>query len=194
MKNTKKQITTQQLVLGAILTAIVVVLQLMGSFIKFGPFSISLVLIPIVNGAATCGAAVGAWLGLMFGFVVLVSGDAAAFLSVNALGTIVTVLLKGTLCGYLAALTYKVLEKKNRLLAVLLSAMVCPLVNTGIFLLGCVVFFYDTIAVWATQFGFGDDVVKYMFIGLAGGNFVVEFIVNIVVSPIIVRLLNIKKK
>ena len=93
----KRKLTTQELVLGAILTAIVVVLQLMGSFIKFGPFSISLVLIPIVIGAATCGTAIGAWLGLMFGFVVLISGDAAAFLSVNSFGTIVTVLLKGTL-------------------------------------------------------------------------------------------------
>lgn len=36
----------------AIFTAIVVVLQLLGSFIKVGSFSISLVLIPIVVGAA----------------------------------------------------------------------------------------------------------------------------------------------
>ena len=36
----------------AIFTALVVVLQLLGSFIKFGPFSVSLTLIPIVVGAA----------------------------------------------------------------------------------------------------------------------------------------------
>ena len=38
-----------------LLTAIVVVLQLFGSAIKFGPFSISLVLLPIVVGAALYG-------------------------------------------------------------------------------------------------------------------------------------------
>ena len=35
-----------------LLTAVVVVLQLLGSFIHFGPFSISLELIPIVVGAS----------------------------------------------------------------------------------------------------------------------------------------------
>ena len=38
-----------------LLTALVVVLQLLGSFIKFGTVSISLVLIPIVVGAALYG-------------------------------------------------------------------------------------------------------------------------------------------
>ena len=54
-----------------LLSAIVVVLQLLGSFIHFGPFSISLVLIPIVVGASLYGALSGAWLGLVFGITVL---------------------------------------------------------------------------------------------------------------------------
>ena len=68
---------------------------------------ISLVLIPIVIGAATCGPKIGAWLGFVFGIFVLISGDAAAFLSVDIFGTIVTVLLKGTLCGLAAGYVYK---------------------------------------------------------------------------------------
>lgn len=188
-----KKISTQSLVLGAILTAIVVVLQFMGSFIKFGPFSISLVLIPIVIGAATCGVSIGAWLGFVFGVVVLLSGDAAAFLAVDVVGTVVTVLLKGTLCGYLAGLTYKLLADKNKILAVVASAVVCPLVNTGIFLLGCFAFFMDTITGWAEAAGFGGEVVHYMIFVLVGANFLFELLVNIVVSPIIVRLLNIKR-
>ena len=43
---------TRRLAGLALFTAIVVVLQLLGSFIKFGPFAVSLVLIPIVVGAA----------------------------------------------------------------------------------------------------------------------------------------------
>ena len=52
--NTASSFSTplQRLTLGAILTALVVVLQLLGQFIHFGVFSISLVLIPIVVGAA----------------------------------------------------------------------------------------------------------------------------------------------
>ena len=50
------------MVLAAILTAIVIVLQFLGAFIKLGPFSVSAVLVPIVIGAATCGVGIGAWL------------------------------------------------------------------------------------------------------------------------------------
>jgi thiamine transporter ThiT len=46
----------RNLVGTALLTAIVFVLQVLGSFVRFGPFSISLVLVPIVVGAALYGA------------------------------------------------------------------------------------------------------------------------------------------
>ena len=94
-----KRIETRVLTGVAIFTAIVVVLQLLGSFVRFGPFSVSLVLIPIVVGAAMYGAGAGAWLGFVFGMAVLLSGDAAAFLPISPLGTVVTVLAKGTLAG-----------------------------------------------------------------------------------------------
>ena len=98
--------STKTLVLGAVLTALVVILQMMGASIKIGMFSISLVLIPIVIGAATCGSLIGAWLGFVFGIVVLLSGDAAPFMAITVPGTVLIVLLKGTACGYLAGLVY----------------------------------------------------------------------------------------
>lgn len=188
MKTNKN--STQKLVLAAILTALVVILQLMGSFIRFGTFSISLVLIPIVIGAATCGTAVGAWLGFVFGVAVLLSGDAAAFLTIDAIGTVITVILKGTACGLVAGRVYKLLEKKNKYLAVLVSAIACPVVNTGVFLLGCAVFFMDTITQWAQ----GSNIVYYMLVGLVGGNFIFELAFNVILSPVIVRILNIRNK
>ena len=190
---TQKKLSTKNLVLSAILTALVIILQLMGAFVRFGPFSISLVLIPIVIGAASCGKGIGAWLGLVFGIVVLASGDAAAFLAINPLGTVLTVLLKGTACGFLAGLAYKALEKTNKTLGVVLAAIVCPLANTGIFLLGCLAFFMGTIAEWASAFGFGNNVAQYMIFVLVGANFLFELLTNIILSPIIVRLLNIRK-
>lgn len=191
MSNERKK-QTQTLVLGAILTALVIVLQLMGSFIRFGMFSISLVLIPIVIGAATCGWKIGAWLGFVFGAAVLLSGDAAAFLTVDVFGTILTVLLKGTACGLVAGLVYKAIEKKNRYVAVVAAAVACPIVNTGVFLLGCLVFFLPTITEWGLASGF-ENAAAYMFLGLAGGNFLVELAVNIILSPVIMRVLNFKK-
>ena len=56
--------TTQYIVGGGLFAAIVAVLQLVGSAIRFGPFSISLVLIPIVLAAALYGWGMGCWLGL----------------------------------------------------------------------------------------------------------------------------------
>lgn len=192
MSNTSKQ-QTKVLVLGAILTALVIVLQLMGSFIRFGMFSISLVLIPIVIGAATCGIKIGAWLGFVFGAAVLLSGDAAAFLAVNPFGTILTVLVKGTACGLVAGLVYKIVAKYNRYLAVMAAAVVCPIVNTGVFLLGCVAFFLPTIRELGVSLGFS-NVAAYMFLGLAGGNFLFELATNIVLSPVIVRILHFNSK
>jgi len=191
MSNERKK-QTQTLVLGAILTALVIVLQLMGSFIRFGMFSISLVLIPIVIGAATCGWKIGAWLGFVFGAAVLMSGDAAAFLAVDVFGTILTVLLKGTACGLVAGLVYKALEKKNRYIAVFAAAVACPVVNTGVFLLGCVIFFLPTITEWGIAGGFS-NAAAYMFLGLAGGNFLFELAANIILSPVIIRVLNFRK-
>ncbi len=191
VKNKREQ--TQKLVLGAILTALVVVLQLMGSFIKLGPFSVSLVLVPIVLGSALCGYKIGAWLGLVFGLSVMLSGDAAGFLAIDVFGTWVTVLLKGTLCGLLAGIVYKLLEKRNRYVAVIAAAIVCPIVNTGVFLLGCTVFFLETIAQWGASEGF-TNVVGYMFLGLAGGNFLFELATNIILAPTILRVISFNKK
>lgn len=188
--------STRTLVLGAILTALVVLLQFMGSFIRLGPFSISLVLIPIVIGAATCGTAVATWLGLVFGAAVILSGDAAAFLAVTIPGTVVTVLSKGALCGLLAALTYKGVSKlsSNRYISVISAAIVCPIVNTGVFLICCSIFFMETITGWAQAAGFGGGVVHYMIFVLVGANFIVELITNIILSPVATRLINIGSK
>lgn len=191
MTKTRK-ISTQTLALGAMLTALVIVLQLLGSFIRFGMFSISLVLIPIVVGAAMCGPAISAWLGLVFGIAVLLSGDAAAFLAVSVPGTILTVLAKGVLCGLAAGFTYRWLSKKNIYLGVFAAAIVCPLVNTGVFLLGCLVFFLPTITAWAD--GNDQTLWQYILLGLVGGNFLFELGFNLVLSPIIVRLLRISKR
>ncbi len=186
-KNTKK------LVGIGLFTAIVVVLQLLGSFIRFGTFSISLVLIPIVVGTALYGIGAGAWLGLAFGITVLISGDAAPFLAVNVFGTVATVLLKGALCGLCAGLIYKALEKKNKYVATICAAITAPVVNTGVFLLGCLAFFMPTITAWGEGLGF-ESVGKYMLVGFVGFNFLFELAVNVVLSPVIVRLINIGKK
>ena len=192
MQTTKLQ--TQKLVLGAIMTALVIILQLIGSFTTFfGPFSTAVALIPIVLGAAMCGTAVGAWLGLVFGVVVIASGGAALFFAFDIPGTIITVLLKGTLCGLAAGLVHKALKKINEYLAVLAAAIICPLVNTGVFLLGCYVFFMDSATQIAQTLSLPLSGMA-VFWALAMGNFALEIISDAVLSPVITRVLRIFKK
>ena len=126
----------------ALFTAIVIVLQLLGSFVRFGPFSISLVLIPIVVGAALYGSWAGAWLGFVFGMVVLFQPDTGAFLTVNPLGTVLTVLLKGALSGFCSGAVYRLIFKKVESPAVVCAAITAPVVNTGLFLIGCLLFLW----------------------------------------------------
>ena len=75
-------------------TVIIILLQLLGDSIDFGPFAISLVLLPIVMGAALFGPMAGAWFGFVFSMVVLLSGDAAVFFVVDPFATVLVVLAK----------------------------------------------------------------------------------------------------
>lgn len=121
------------------------VLQFAGSAIRLGPCAVSLVLIPIVLGAALYGWGMGCWLGLVFGAVVLLSGDAGLFLAADPGGAIVTVLSKGIACGAAAGLCCRWLHPRYPRLSILLSALAAPLTNTGVFPLGypCTLVFTD---------------------------------------------------
>ena len=191
------RMSTETLTMGAVLTALIVILQFLAIGVRaalpFLPFTVSLVLIPIVIGAAKCGPYMGAWLGFVFGVIVLLSGDAAAFLVINPFGTIVTVLVKGMVCGLVSGLVYRLIEKKQKKVAVYAAAAVCPMVNTGIFFIGCLLFFMDTVSEWASMLGY-ENAVVYMFLGLAGINFLFEFVVNIALGPVILRALGLKEK
>lgn len=191
-KSGAKKFDTGKLVGIGLLTAIVIVLQMIALGMRFGMFSITFVLVPIVVGAALYGWKAGAWLGFVFGVVVVIT-DAAAFLAINIPGTIAVCLIKGAVAGLVAGLIYKALSKKNDTLAVMVAAVATPVVNTGIFLLGCTVFFLDTITAWAAGAGF-ESVGTYMIVGLVGINFLIELAINLVLNPVIVRLIRIGKK
>ena len=194
MKQTNKQgVHTSKLVLLALLTAMVATLAYFGGFIKIGGLaSISLTLIPVVVGATLCGPYAGAFLGGVAAVMFFATPDAAFWLGLSVPGTIITVMVKGILCGLCAGLAYKLLEKYNRYLAVFVSAIVCPVVNTGIFLLGSLVFFMDTVSGGAAAEGI--SVGMYLIVFFVGLNFLFELIVNIAVSPAIVRILDVAKK
>lgn len=173
-----------------LLTAIVVVMQFISMGLRFGTFSITLTLIPIVVGAALYGWISGAWLGFVFGVSVLLTGDANAFLAVNIPGTITTVLVKGVLAGLFAGLVYELISKKNQIAAVLVSAIVAPVVNTGVFILGSYVFFFDYLSGLAE----GTNLLVFILVALVGINFFIELGTNLVLNPAILQIIRIGKK
>ena len=166
----------------SLLIALVIVLQFVGGMIPpVGGFSISLVLIPIVVGAAVYGPGAGALLGGVFGLIVTINcingtdlGGAMVF-QADPVMCVLVVLGKGILAGLAAGWVYKLLRGVNPYLAMVCCAVVCPVVNTGVFI-GCMLlFFREVLAAWA-----GGDILTYVLTGLVLANFVPELIINVV--------------
>ena len=190
----KRKEKTKILVLGAVMTAFVVILQSLATFTTFfGPFSTAIGLLPIILGAAICGTGVGTWLGFVFGIVVIATGNAALFFAFNIPGTIITVLLKGTACGFATGIVYKLLSKYNKYLGIIGAAITCPIVNTSVFLLGCYIFFMDFAENIASQLDLSVSGMA-VFWALAMANFLFELLTNVILSPVIFKVINIGKK
>lgn len=176
----------------ALLIALVVVLQFVGGMIPpIGGFSISLVLIPIVIGAAVYGPGAGALLGGVFGLIVTANcingtdvGGAMVF-QANPVLCVIVVLAKGILAGFAAGWVYRLLKNKNGYLAMLCAAIVCPVVNTGVFVACMLTFYRDVLSAWAG----GGDILSYVLTGLVLANFVPELIINIVFGTVGQRIL-----
>ncbi len=187
---------TRRLTGLALMTAIIVVLQVVASFVKFGPFSITLALAPIIIGAALYGAGAGAWLGAVFGVVVLIACVAGwdqggnILFTANPLLTAALCIVKGAAAGFVSGLVFRGLSSRSPMGASIIAGIVCPVVNTGIFCVGLAVFFYDTLVAWAG----GSDLIYYIIFGLTGVNFVLELAINLVLSTVIVRVVGARKR
>ncbi len=174
------------LVQMAILIALIIVMQSFGATIKVGPTSFSLVLIPIALGGMLVGKGGGALLGLVFGIMTLMAGITGqdAFTQIlfqdHPILTSLICLGKGTAAGFGAGLIYELVSKKNAIVAGFLAAASAPILNTGLFILGALLV-SDTLS--ANFVAEGSTVIYFLVIGCAGINFIVEFLVNLVVSP-----------
>ena len=194
--NTRKSLhdKTLKLTTLAILTALVIVLQLICTVIKFGPFSITLALTPIIIGAAIYGPLTGAFLGFIFGVVVFITGltgmDGGFILMMmeySAFGTTFLCLLKGAMAGFVAGLIFPLLSKCNKTLASIVTSAVTPIVNTGLFALGMMTIFYGFLAGNAAD---GENPIGMLFLSWIGINFIVEFITNIALGTALTRVVD----
>jgi uncharacterized membrane protein len=204
MKNFAKQKTLHMVQL-AMLFALVVVLQIVSAMIPpiGGMVSITLTLVPVVVGAILFGKKGGIFLGFTFGLIVLINCITALdpggniLWSINPFYTLTICFVKGIAAGFIPALLYGLvcgktenLSSGRKYVAALVAALSAPIANTGLFVCGMFLFFKDTLYAWA-----GDTaVITYILVGLAGLNFLVEFLINIILTPSIVRIVDVIKK
>ncbi|MBE6125961.1 MAG: ECF transporter S component [Erysipelotrichaceae bacterium] len=189
-KNTKKLVTT------ALLAAVIIVLQTVASGIRIGPFTPTLSLIPIIIGALLYGPMVGGFLGAVFGVIVIIgvlTGSepmSTMMMQTNPVMTVVLCLAKGIAAGVIPALVYNVLKDKNDLVATALAAILAPVSNTGIFSIGLLTVFMPIAEQFAAQLEF-PNVAKFLFVGIIGTNFLFELAINVVLVPVVKRVLKV---
>ncbi|MBQ9086230.1 MAG: ECF transporter S component [Clostridia bacterium] len=189
----------------AMLIALVVVLQVISAMIPpiAGTVSITLTLVPVVVGAILFGKKGGAVLGFTFGMIVLINCISGLDIGGNILWnanpflTALICFVKGFAAGFIPAVLYELVRGKaekasggRKYVAAMVAALSAPIANTGLFVCGMLLFFMDTLRAWAG----GTDVASYILMGLAGVNFLVEFFINILLTPAIVRVVEIVKK
>jgi len=187
---------TQNLTAMSILLALVIILQLFATFIPMKPFNLNLTLIPIVVGAALYGKKSGALLGFAFAFVVMITyiTGSAAFGHIlwQASPVMITVitLFRGAATGFCAGAVYDLFKQKSNYFAGIISAIVAPIVNTGIYCLAMIFVFNDILSAKAG----GANAIYFLIFGMVGVNFLIELAINTLLSPAIVRIIGVRQK
>lgn len=189
MRNTKNTEMIHKITLAGILSALVIVL----SFIRIPVLSVTtvkLILPVVVIGAALSGPILAVWLAFVSELITFFSGEAAMFIEWNAFGTFATLVVKGVSYALAAGFVYKLMSKKHPSGAVFCSAMVAPIVNTAVFLIGCRLFIWPSLVAMAGANGVGMGMLLF---GMAGMNFIIEFVLNVILCPSILRIIDIAK-
>lgn len=190
MRNEK----TKKLVGTALLAAIIVVLQTVASGIKIGQFTPTFSLIPIIIGAILYGPLAGAFLGLVFGVIVVITvlSGAEAFstmmLTANPVMTIFLCLFKGMMAGFIPGVVYNALKGRNELVATAVGSILAPIMNTGIFSIGLLTIFKPIAESVGASLGFS-GAAQFILIGIIGTNFLFELGLNAILVPVVTRVI-----
>jgi uncharacterized membrane protein len=186
----------------AVLVALVVVLQVWGSEIKIAGLSLNLALVPIALGAILFGPLSGAILGLICGLIIMINGVTGNepftfyLFSQSPVMTVLLCIVKTTAAGAIAGLAYRLIAKKNRYVAVFVASALVPIVNTGIFAIGCFII-YDQILAYLGQFGMdynGYSAFYVVFAVVITWNFFIELLTSLLLAPAVATVTKVVEK
>lgn len=175
----------------ALLAAVVVVLQLLSTYIKFGTVEITLALTPIIVGAAIYGWKCGAFLGFVMSAVIFIMGVSAGgamipMVQYNLPASIIVCFGKGIAAGAVAGIVYKVISKKSPVLAAFSASALTPIVNTGIYIIGMITIFNGYLTQGSTE---SSPILSFILLVLSI-NFFIELAVNLVLATVITRVVD----
>ena len=187
-----------------VLLALVIVLQAFGGGIMIGAVQLNFTLIPIVLGAVLLGWREGAFLGFACGVVVLIQVilGMSPFYTViwtnSPVVTVLTCIVKTTVAGAVAGILYELIAKKNRYVAVFAASAAVPVINTGLFIVGCLCMQQSILSFQQSlpaEAGFtGMNVLVFILMGLVTFNFFIEFAINIILAPAIHTIVRVVEK
>lgn len=167
-----------------ILTALLVVLGIISNYVTIESVNINLTLVPIVIGACIYGPFAGLFLGLVDGIITIVApATLAIFIPYNPVLTILLCLVKTGAAGYLSGLFFKLLRKKNSIVAAIVASVSAPIINTSIFLIGAICFFLPLYE------GNGQPAIIYLLVATLSINFVIELFLSSFLSPTVHRVI-----
>lgn len=178
---------------------LVIVLQLFASAIPMFGVTLNFSLIPIAIASVLVGALGGAIVGFACGLVVFITmavlgqePSTAFFFQVQPFILTVMCIGKTTLAGFVSGLVFKLFKKKNTYLAVCVSSIVIPIVNTGIYMLG-IILMKDAVSQFLALTSSSIGVVFVAVFSLIWLNFILEIIINVVFMPLIYRVIKVVK-
>ena len=174
--------TTKTIAGLGMLTAMVVVLQLLSNYVQFGPVSITLALFPIAVGAMLFGPFGGLFLGLVDGVLVLLAPSTiSVFFAYNPIGTMIVCLLKTGLAGLCAGFIFKLFQKKNYKVGIVLASLSVPIINTGLFSIAALTLFKQLLLAGVSDTN--QTIIYTLFVVWIGWNFFLEFGLNTILAP-----------
>ena len=195
---TENHAKVRRLVTLALLAALIVVLQSLSTLFP-AVTPVNLTLVPIVIGAILYGPGACAILGGVFTAVVLIAGFTGTDVFTSMLlgsapvWTVLVCIVKGVGCGAAAGAVYRLLQNRKRFIACLLAAVVAPIVNSGVFTIGVLTVLRSSFEAIASSFEIA-DAMQWLFVGILGVNFLIEFTVNVVLSSAIAYITKVAKK
>lgn len=158
-----------------ILAALCIIFTIISNYVQIGPVSINLSCIPIALAGMFFGPLYALLLGVINGSFILLAPSTIAFMDLSLGGTILTVLTKSAIAGFIGSLVFKLLKQKHINIAIVLCSVLVPLLNTTLFVLYALIFFNEV---------FGSIISIFLI-----ANFAIELASCLVLVPILYKII-----